>query len=165
MLYLHRGSTRDVTNPYRAPLREDAGFGDPQVLSRTVHSDGTRYLDVFGFGTYRLRWWILSPGAVRSLAATPSTFSPDGDGERNRTTLSWRVARRGRVTLRIRNSNGDVVRRVAYGVRPQGRQALVWRGRNDAGRIVTAGTYRASIRWSNGRGRTWTTGTRVTVRR
>ena len=165
LLYLHRGSTRDVTNPYRAPLEEDPGFASPHRLSRTVSTDGVRYLDAFGFGTYRLRWRILSPAAIRSLTASPATFSPDGDGQRDRTTLSWRVARRGSVVLRIVNGAGAVVRRVDYGSVARGGQRFSWSGRNNRGRAVGGGVYRASLRWSDGRGRMTTEATAVTLRR
>lgn len=166
LLYLHRGSTKDVTNPYRAPLAEDPGFADPQRLSSTVSTDGARYLDVFGFGTYRLRWRILSPGAVHSLTASPARFTPDGDGRRDRTALSWRVDRRGEVALRIRNADGAVVRRVGYGTVRSGRhQTFRWDGRRAGGDAVRSGVYRASVRWTNGRGRTWTETTRVTLER
>jgi subtilisin len=165
VLYLHRGTTRDVTDPFRAPLREDPGYAAPERLSVTVGRDGLRYLDVYGFGTYRLRWRILVPGVVRSLTAAPATFSPDGDGYRDQTRLAWRVARRGAVALQIRNSGGRVVRRVAFGVRPDGRQSYRWDGRTGGGRLVRDGTYRAVVRWDNGNGRVSTTSTRVTVNR
>lgn len=130
-----------------------------------MHSDGVRYLDVYGFGTYRLKWWILVPGAVRSAAASPQVFSPDGDGYRDRTRLSWVLGRRGAVTLSIRNAAGTVVRRRAFGTQSAGAKQFLWNGRAGSGVPVRDGQYRAVLRWSNGRGRVWTTSTTVTVAR
>jgi hypothetical protein len=165
-LYLHHGSTSDVTDPYRAPLRENSGFADnPLRLSSTVQRDGTRYLDVYGYGSYRLRWWIVSPGMLHSLTASPSRITPNGDGSADRSRLSWEVARRGRVTLRIRNSSGKVVRAVAFGEQRAGTKTFRWSGRNDDGAVVRGGAYRATVDWRNDGGRRASDTTGITVER
>lgn len=166
-LYLHHGTTRDVTDPYHAPLREDSSAyqDNPLRLSNTVQRDGTRYLDVYGYGSYRLRWWIVSPGRVRSLSASPKTFSPDGDGYRDRTRLRWELKQRGRVTVRVRNDNGNVVRMVDLGAMGAGWRAHRWSGRNNSGSIVRNGVYRVTVEWRNGSGRRSSKSTKVTVAR
>lgn len=166
-LYLHAGNITDVTNPERAPLREDSTkFAvDPVRLKYTAPTDGVRYLDVFGLGSYRMRWWILSPGKVDNARARPSTFTPDGDGRADRTTIKWRNRRAGAVVLRIRNSNGKVVRRANLRRLPRGRHTFDWDGRNKRGSLASSGRYRVVVRWENGRGRISKTTTRVTLRR
>ncbi len=165
-LLLHGPRARDVTDLGQVPLREDgdAAF-NPLRLRHTAGSDGSRYLDVFGVGTYRLRWSILSPRMVYDVDAVPSTFTPDDDGRRDHTKISWRLRRLGRVTLRIRAAGGAVVRRVDYGVEPAGRRAFRWNGRNDAGRLVPVGRYRATVAWADGRGRVASRSTRVRLDR
>lgn len=165
-LFLLPGTTRDVADPYYPPLRENGGFGEnPLRLSSTVKRDGVRFLDVYGYGSYRLRWWIVSPGRVRSLTATPSTFSPNGDGDRDRTRLRWDVVQRGRVRLRVRNDSGNVVREVSFGKLSTGWKTYRWNGRNNSGSIVRNGVYKASVEWRSANGRRSSDSTRVTVAR
>lgn len=165
-LFLLPGSTRDVADPYYPPLRENGSFAEnPLRLSSTVKRDGVRFLDVYGYGTYRLRWWIVSPGRVRSLTATPSTFSPNGDGHRDRTRLRWDVVQRGRVTLRVRNDNGNVVREVSFGKQSTGWKTYRWNGRNNSGSVVRNGVYKVSVDWRSANGRRSSVSTKVTVAR
>ena len=165
-LYLHRGETRDVADPYRAPLREDSGFGeDPLRLARTVKEDGVRFLDVYGYGSYRLRWWIAVPGRVHSLSATPTALTPDGDGNGDTTRLRWALQRHGTVTLQVRNASGNVVRRVNFGEESSGWGSYRWNGRNNSGNLVGAGTYRITVEWRNDRSRRSSDTAKVTVER
>lgn len=165
MLFLHRGGTRDVANPFRAPLREDSGYDHPQRLSVTVSSDGVRYLDVYGYGSYRLSWRILSPDIVSAVAASPSSFSPNGDGYRDRTTVKYRLAKAGVVTLRIRNADGRTVRRIDLGRRSRGWRSTGWDGRANSGSLVPSGRYRVVVGWKDGKGRFSSAATNVTVNR
>lgn len=166
-MYLHGGGTRDVTNPERAPLRENthAFELDPLRLRRTVASDGTRYVHVLGYGGYRAKWSILSPGKVRRAAVAPSTITPNGDGRADTARVTWRTARSGDVTLRIRDSRGRVVRAVRFGVIARGSQAYVWNGRTSTGRVAAAGVYKATLHWANGKGRVASTTAKVRLSR
>ncbi len=157
----------DVTDFKQVPLTEDtedAEF-DPERLVHTAGRDGARYLDVFGIGTYRLRWSINSPGALGGAAATPDTITPNGDGRRDTTRVVWKVRRRGATTLRITDPAGKTVRSRSYRTGPPGARSFRWGGRDGDGRVVRAGTYRARISWRDGRGRVARTATRITVRR
>ncbi|MBD0324245.1 MAG: hypothetical protein ICV72_12795 [Aldersonia sp.] len=164
-LFLHRGTTRDVTDPFLAPLREPEPYNNqPKVLRRTVSSDGVRYLDVFGYGSYRLHWSIYSPRKIRALDVSPRMITPDGDGQADRAAISWRLARAGALNLRILKSDGSVVRRVNFGAETAGARTYRWNGRNGAGSLVGAGTYRIKLQWRNGP-RVSTAATQVTVSR
>lgn len=166
-MYLHNSDAGDVTNPRRAPLREDTVSleSNPMRMRRTVRTDGVRYLDVFGNGSYRMEWWINSPGKVRSAAARPAAFSPNGDGNRDSTLISWRMARPGEATLRIRNTAGTVVRAARFGTLSQGEKAFRWNGRSSTGTRLGSGVYRATVHWANGRGRISSTSTSLELRR
>ena len=164
-LYLHRGSTRDVTNPYYGPLSEPSPYdNDPRVLRRTVRTDGRRYLDVFGRGTYRLHWSIYSPNVIRDLDAAPWEITPNGDGDSDRARLSWRLERRGRVQVLVRDLDGDTLRRYDLGAETRGRRTWRWNGRVAGGEVARPGTYRLKVVWSRGP-RVSVDSTRVAVRR
>ena len=154
-VYLHRGSTRNVNNPGVAPMREDSQRYEDNwtALKRTVDSDGVRYLHADGYGNYRMRWWIYSPRMVRNVDATPGTITPNGDGDRDRTTVTWRVARPGSMNVAIRDAFGRTVARAALGRVSDGPTGIRWNGRNDAGKLVKEGMYRVVLRWHNASGR------------
>lgn len=166
-MLLHPPRSTDVTDIRQMPLREDTDAleGDPVRFRRKIPANGTYYLDVFGVGTYRLTWSITSPLKIRAAAADPASFSPDGDGTRDRTRLSWRVGSEGFVVLRIRNSDGKVVRTVRFGREAAGERSWAWNGRADGGRLQPDGRYRVTVSWRDGRGRVSQTSTRVTLRR
>lgn len=165
-LFLHRSGTSDVTNPFLAPLAEPRPYDNmPQVLVRKVRSDGVRFLDVYGYGTYRLAWSIYSPGKVRDLSASPATITPDGDGRADSTKLSWRLRRGGTVVVRIRNSAGRVVRSADLGRESTGSRTWRWNGRSGDGSVISPGDYRAIVHWSDGKGRISRARTKITVRR
>lgn len=165
-MFLHRSGTRDVTNPFLAPLAEPAPYdNDPRRLRRTVHSDGVRFLDVYGYGTYRLNWSIYSPGKVRSLTANPKTITPNSNGVDDRARISWRLARPGNVAVRIADADGKVVRRANLGGEARGRRSWWWNGRTRTGRLAGAGTFRVTVLWNNRAGRVCRASTKVSVRR
>jgi hypothetical protein len=166
VLYLHHPATRDVTNPYRPPLREDGRYdAAPHRLKVTVSRDGVHYLDAFGYGTYRLAWWINVPGVVSAVTASPSTITPDGDGRADSTRATWRLRRPGFVRLLVRDEDGRTIRTMRLGAMERGVHAHRWGGRNQAGRYVSSGTYAVRVEWRNGRGRRSWDATRVTVAR
>jgi len=77
------------------------------------------------------------PGAGRSMfrAAMPNPFQA-------RTTLAYELARPGRVTLRIYDAGGRLVRTLVAGaVQDPGQHSLEWDGRNDTGNATAAGLY------------------------
>ena len=68
-------------------------------------------------------------------AARPNPFQ-------SHTALAYDLAQRGRVTLRIYDISGRLVRSLAAGtVQDAGRYSLDWDGRDDAGAATAAGLY------------------------
>jgi hypothetical protein len=160
-------STTDVTDTRQMPLDEDSDRDEfaPERLVHTARRDGPHFLDIVGVGSYELRWSIRVPGAVGALRATPQRFSPDADGVRDTTDITWRLRRRGVPTLRISDSQGRVVRTRSYGPRAPGDMAFRWRGRGDGGEDLPAGRYDVRLAWRDGRGRVSSAATAVELRR
>ncbi len=153
-------ATRDVATA--RPLREDGVWGyDPLVLHHSAGVSGDHYLRVTGIGTYRLAWRIYSPSRVARAAASPQTFSPNGDGYRDFTTLTWRSTAKGRVIVRITDDRGRTRRTIDLGFEPAGSRSLRWNGRTDSGFQLGDGLYRARVSWSDGAGRFSQTATNV----
>jgi PA domain/FlgD Ig-like domain len=110
---------------------------EPNITpSITAQADLTRY-------AFRDMGWFIgstitgvpaggSPG-VR-LASAPNPF----DG---RTTVAFRLDRRGPVTVDVFGIDGRRVRELARGTQDAGSHALVWDGRDDGGRSAPAGVY------------------------
>jgi flagellar hook assembly protein FlgD len=61
------------------------------------------------------------------------------------TTLSFNLSRRSRVDLRIYSIDGRQIARLIEGEYPAGSYAIVWDGRNAAGRAVSPGSYYARL--------------------
>jgi hypothetical protein len=93
---------------------------------------------------------------IGTLAVAPSTHgwslslarpSPFGGS----TTLVLTLARAGHIEAVVHGVDGRRVRMLASGMRNAGAHALVWDGRDDAGRAVAPGVYYASVRTDGGR--------------
>jgi hypothetical protein len=81
------------------------------------------------------------------LTTSPSIFSPNADGRRDATTLTYVLKTAGRVTLSIAGENGIAVRTIeTAAVHPAGTYAHVWDGRSDASTAVPDADYVVSIR-------------------
>ena len=81
------------------------------------------------------------PGRFRYFLAQncPNPFNPV-------TTVRYGLAEGGRVTLRIYDVTGRVVRTLVDQRQPAGRHAVLWDGRNDAGQRVGSGVYFCRVR-------------------
>jgi len=165
-MWMFRPSGRDVVTGGGVMVEDNDRFEyDPLRFRRKVPATGTYYLDTYGAGAYRMAWSIEWPGRVASLAASPTTFTPNGNGIRDRTKLSWRVRTPGRIELAISDSRGRVRRTVNYGWEPKGPRALWWSGRNNDGRLLPGGVYTATVTWRDGKGRFSRAATKVTLQR
>lgn len=148
-------STTDVTDFSQPILREDTLEADynPRLFVFTARSTAVRYLDVFGDGSYRMTRSIVSPDAIGAFSASPTPFTPDGDGREDTTRIAWRLTARGQVRLTIRDDEGAAVRSVNFGGEPAGAESFRWDGRGDGGRARPAGRYTAALSWADGNGR------------
>jgi hypothetical protein len=64
----------------------------------------------------------------------PNPFNPS-------TAISYELPARGRVTLRVFDAKGRLVRTLVDAVEPAGVRNARWDGRNDAGAVVGSGVY------------------------
>ena len=165
-MWLFRPTARDVTTGYGVmPEDNDTFEYDPLRFRKKVGATGTYYLDAYGSGGYRMVWSIHQPNRVTGVTASPSTFSPNGDGYRDMTRVSWNLRSAGRLELRLRDARGRVRRTVDFGAEPRGARSFRWSGRGDDGRALAAGVYTATLHWRDGKGRFSQTLTKVTLRR
>jgi subtilase family serine protease/flagellar hook assembly protein FlgD/fibronectin type 3 domain-containing protein len=80
------------------------------------------------------------------LYASEGYVSPNGDGVRDETAIVFRLAGSDAASVRIVNGLGYVVRTFASLVpNADSRGQIVWDGRDDRGRIVVDGDYRAQL--------------------
>jgi len=77
-------------------------------------------------------------GVTRLVGAQPNPFNPE-------TAIVFELARSGPVRLEVFDVSGRRVAVLADGVRPAGRQRVVWQGRDDAGRALPSGAYFARL--------------------
>jgi spore germination protein YaaH/flagellar hook assembly protein FlgD len=91
----------------------------------------------------------------------PSSWYPqDGDALAASSVLSFRLTRTAYTTLRIYDSSGNIVRHVWSGrLQYAGTRIWRWNGRDDLGRSLPQGIYRALLISSAGGVRTYTTRT------
>jgi hypothetical protein len=85
-----------------------------------------------------------TPPAITRLSATPTPFSPDGDGRNDRVRISFHVSERASVSVVVRKGR-KTVRTLLDGATFQGRRTVAWDGKADDGRRVRAGRYSYEI--------------------
>jgi flagellar hook assembly protein FlgD len=85
-----------------------------------------------------------------TISKTRMTVDPRTGG---RLVVSVRLAHDAQLTFTVRDVYGRAVRLLSSGALTPGTYAVVWDGRNDAGRVVKPGTYivRAAARNEIGR--------------
>jgi hypothetical protein len=77
--------------------------------------------------------------ATRLLGNTPNPFNPS-------TTISFELARAGRVELEVFDAAGRRVKSLVDGTRSSGRYEVQWNGTDDGGRSVASGVYHYRLR-------------------
>jgi flagellar hook assembly protein FlgD len=91
-------------------------------------------------------------GSLSALTRTPTEFFPqDADTLATRSTARWTMLAPGVVTVTVRNAAGDVIR-TAYTDRSlvAGPASWFWNGKLDDGTFAPRGTYRITVRATNG---------------
>ena len=78
--------------------------------------------------------------AFRVLGARPNPFNPA-------TEIILDLPQDGQLRVTVFDAAGRRVARIADGPRAAGRQAVTWRGTDDAGRAVPSGIYFAKVAW------------------
>ncbi len=118
---------------------EVVGAGDPRIaIGEIAARDAGNKPVLLGadgaHGPAELDPGHAAPTVTRLGPNHPNPFNPS-------TTLSFSLARSGRVQLGIYDVRGRLVAALVDGHLPRGDHRLVWHGRDDAGQGVSSGTY------------------------
>ncbi len=81
---------------------------------------------------------------ISGVRAAPNPFTPNGDGNRDKVHIYWRVSEGAVETTVIRDSKGRIVY-LFPGYVTKGAWQDIWNGRNRRGRRVAPGRYRYSL--------------------
>src|SRR4051812_4018027 len=71
----------------------------------------------------------------------PVYISPNGDGRKDKATITFKVQKPDRVTVSIVNGGGDEVRRLADHHLSKGRHSFDWNGRDGTASVLPDGFY------------------------
>ncbi|MGH3053789.1 MAG: Kelch repeat-containing protein, partial [Gaiellaceae bacterium] len=109
---------------------------------------GGSYLDCCGDAIGRNDVWALylNTGPLGVTEHGPQVFTgilraPTPNPSPGGTTLSYSIARAGRVRLYVYDASGRLVRRLIDGERPAGEENVSWDGSDDSGAKLRAGLY------------------------
>jgi N-acetylmuramoyl-L-alanine amidase len=84
---------------------------------------------------------------IAAMAVSGSPFYPNGDGVREKVVLTIRLARPARLTVKVLDFDGNVVKtKLANADRGTGTHNVGWNGRNKAGKRVADGPYRFRVK-------------------
>lgn len=84
-------------------------------------------------------------GPIAEPSVVPPHFSPNGDGEQDLARINFTTADRERISVRILDSEGAVVRELLDHRQVDGSREVPWDGRRDDGELAKQGEYRAEI--------------------
>jgi len=140
------------------PAGQQASFWDgkytPSGGSTTYAPDGTYNVLVTvsdGAGnTAQASTPVIVDTAVSKIGVTYASFSPNGDGRRDTTTVAYTLKYAADVSVLIRDGSGAAVRTVkTASAQGTGSYTSVWDGRLDGGAVAPEGPYIAVVRAVN----------------
>jgi hypothetical protein len=104
----------------------------------------------FATPTYKNSQWTEPSKEDNEFILSPEIFSPDGDGRDDYLTISFRLPKAGSVTnIRIFDSNGIEVKRLASNLLIGTEGVITWDGLNNKNKRVPIGIYIAYIEYFN----------------
>lgn len=81
-------------------------------------------------------------GIVVDVSDSPDPFTPNGDGQADKTKIVFGVTRDALVTIKVFNGRGKLVKVIGKNLpTPPGTYFVIWKGRSSTGRRVPNGTY------------------------
>ena len=102
-----------------------------QVLGEILTFFGAAGLEPTGADT--------APAIVLNARSYPNPFNPS-------TTIEYSLPRDGRLSIRIYNVRGELVRTLVEQAAKAGAGSVTWRGDDDRGRQVASGVYFCQVR-------------------
>jgi hypothetical protein len=86
-----------------------------------------------------------TPPVVSQVAAVPNPFSPNGDGRKDTTKISFVLSEKAHVSGGIFTQGGSLVIKLPSGDLDPGGYKVTWAGGNSHGVVVKSGTYIVKI--------------------
>jgi flagellar hook assembly protein FlgD len=135
----------DATSPYAINYPGPSLTAGPHTILAVqcsvdlVHCDGPASAQITVNAT------VLHP-SIASIAPTP--FSPNGDGVKDTTKLSYSLDESQAVQVEIKNSYGTVVRTASLGTLGTGSHTWTWSGRKNDGVVAANGVYSVGLKTS-----------------
>lgn len=103
--------------------------------------------------TYRNSQWVEANQAENEFTLSPETFSPDGDGRDDYLLITYNLPKDGYVaTIRIYNSDGRDIKRLASNMLIGTNGTLTWDGLDSKNQKVPIGIYIVYIEYFNPNG-------------
>jgi len=137
----------DTAAPFTANLStEQAADGAHTVNAVLCRTDGS-VCDTGHVASVPVQVTRLHPGIS---SVSPGAISPNGDGRKDSTTVTYRLDRRQRTALVVRDAAGREVYRRALGNPAAGKHTAKWNGRLGAGRVAPDAAYTLQITTSDG---------------
>jgi flagellar hook assembly protein FlgD len=137
----------DSTAPFAAALStERSADGGHTVKAVLCRSDGT-VCDSGHVASVTVQVSRLHPGIT---ALSPAAISPDGDGRRDATRVTYRLDRREQAALVVRDPAGQEVYRRSLGTLAAGTHTATWEGVLTSGRVAPDADYAVQIATTDG---------------
>ena len=137
----------DRSAPFAADLpTESLADGTHAVRAAICRSDGS-VCDQAHPAEVAVQVNRLHPGISK---VSPARISPNGDGRRDRTTVTYRLDRAQATRLQVRDAGGQVVYTRGLGNRPAGTSSAGWDGRRSGGGVLPNGSYTVQVATSDG---------------
>ncbi len=87
-------------------------------------------------------WTVVTPDQYALEQNYPNPFNPS-------TTVRFTLPVAERVSLRVYDVSGRLVRTLIEGAYPAGTAEIMWDGRSDGGAVVASGVYFCTLSWGN----------------
>jgi subtilisin family serine protease/flagellar hook assembly protein FlgD len=135
------GVATDTTAPFAVTF-DTEGLSDGLHTVRAHLCRDAVTCDLTRAGEAAVTVTRLHPGIV---SVSPSSISPNGDGRRDSTKVTYRLDRSQTPTLQVRNQFGEVVYRKALGRQDAGQHVATWTGRRSDGHVLADGTVAVQV--------------------
>ena len=125
------------------------GRGPWEYLDRQVAPSETYTYQILGLLPGGIQRYYGPVVATASACCSFALLPPTPNPVHGVTSVSFDLPAEGEVDLQIYDLSGRRIRRLADGVMPAGRHAVVWDGRNDRGHPVASGVFLIRLAWND----------------